>query len=223
MKIFKYVPIWAVISMALVIFVSNILVTIMVDVNLMSPFNNLTWGAFTFPASFLITDLTNRLYGSLYARRVVYIGFIVGVIISLLFNGSNILNDVFMLNVPEEILAANAEERMLFQVSLVQYRWIALAAGSAFLISQLLDILIFSKLRKVTSEWFTPLASSTIASIIDKLIFFFIAFYGIEGLNWQMMALADWLAAIFITIILLPVYLMIIKKYRTRQYKLASA
>lgn len=108
------------------------------------PINDwLTWGALSYPISFLITELTNRFYGPKKARRVVYIGFIIGVILSI------------WLSTPR----------------------IALASGLAFLISQLLDIFVFNKLRQST-WWHAPFFASVSASIIDTIIFWSVAFWG---------------------------------------------
>ena len=66
-----------VIGMALVVVISNIAVSY--------PINDwLTWGALTYPIAFLVTDMTNRLFGVSRARTVVYAGFLIGVILSLL-------------------------------------------------------------------------------------------------------------------------------------------
>jgi len=101
----------------------------------------LTWGAFTYPVAFFITDITNRRYGPQKARIIVFIGFIVAVFLSIMF----------------------ATPR------------IAIASGTAFLISQLIDVTIFSKLRDA-KWWKAPLVSSSVGSIIDTIIFFSIAF-----------------------------------------------
>ena len=73
---YLFIPI---IAMSLVIVASNELVN--------HPINDwLTWGAFSYPLSFLVTDLTNRLFNASAARKLVYVGFAIGVILSLLVN-----------------------------------------------------------------------------------------------------------------------------------------
>lgn len=138
-----------IVSMAIVVTASNILVEI--------PINDwLTWGALSYPFAFLVTDLTNRALGSSKARLVVVVGFVAAVGMSLLL----------------------ADAR------------IALASGSAFLLAQLLDIFIFDRLRRA-SWWKAPLFSSVIASMVDTVLFFSLAFAG-TGLPWETWALGDY-------------------------------
>ena len=110
----------------------------------------LTYGAFTYPIAFLITDLANRSYGKFIARKIVYIGFAIGVSFTLLFSTNF--------------------------TDLISVR-IAIGSGTAFLVAQLIDVQIFDKLRK--KSWFVaPLTSSFIGSTVDTFLFFFISFYG---------------------------------------------
>jgi len=105
----------------------------------------LTYGAFSYPIAFLITDLANRVYGKLIARKIVYIGFLIGVLSTLIFSTN--FSDLISLR-------------------------IAIGSGTAFIVAQLLDVQIFDKLRK--KKWFiAPLVSSCIGSIVDTFIFFF--------------------------------------------------
>ncbi len=124
----------------------------------------LTWGAFTYPVVFLVTDLTNRALGPVAARRVAWAGFAVAVLVSL---------------------------------AVAPWR-IAVASGTAFIVAQWLDISTFNRLRQM-SWWQAPLIGSVIASVIDTLIFFFLAFAG-TGLNWLALATGDlgmkWLMAL---------------------------
>ena len=149
-----------VIAMAIVVTASNILVQY--------PINDwLTWGAFTYPIAFLVTDLTNRKLGTRKARTVVLVGFAFAVVLSIYF--------------------AN---------------WrIALASGSAFLIAQMLDVKLFDLMRKA-SWWKAPLLSSTLASIVDTVLFFSIAFAG-TGLPWVTWAVGDFGAKLAMALILL--------------------
>lgn len=149
-----------VIVMALVVVTSNIAVSY--------PINDwLTWGALTYPIAFLVTDITNRLFGTSRARTVVYAGFFIGVILSLWM----------------------ADMR------------IAIASGAAFLIAQLLDILIFDKLRR-TTWWKAPLISTIISSATDTILFFSIAFMA-TGLPWVTWAIGDYGAKLAMAAILL--------------------
>ena len=109
----------------------------------------LTYGAFTYPIAFLITDLANRSYGKLGARKIVYIGFIIGISFTLFFTTN--FSDLISVR-------------------------IAIGSGTAFIVSQLLDVQIFDKLRK--KEWFVaPLISSFIGSLIDTFLFFSIRYF----------------------------------------------
>lgn len=132
-------------AMAAIVVASNILVQFLILDGL------LTWGAFTYPFAFLVTDLMNRLYGVSAARRVVLIGFVTGVICSLI--GSQIMLE-FGPAVPLRI---------------------AVGSGTAFLVAQLVDVTIFNRLRE-GRWWRAPLASSFVGSALDTALFFTIAF-----------------------------------------------
>ena len=134
----------------------------------------LTYGAFTYPIAFLITDLANRSYGKLVARKIVYIGFIIGISFTLFFT-TNFSN-------------------------LISVR-IAIGSGTAFIVSQLLDVQIFDKLRE--KEWFVaPLTSSFIGSLVDTFLFFSISFYG-TGIAWVTLSIGDLAVKIFVALLML--------------------
>ena len=145
----------------------------------------LTYGAFSYPITFLITDLANRAYGKLVARKVVYIGFTIGVLLTL-FVSTN-FSDIISIR-------------------------IAIGSGLAFFIAQNLDINIFDYLRK--KIWFVaPLASSTLGSITDTLLFFSIAFYGTE-VPWVTLAFGDLIVKLFITLMMLIPFRMLLFKIK---------
>ena len=134
----------------------------------------LTYGAFSYPITFLITDLANRVYGKLIARKIVYIGFTIGISSTLLFS-------------------TNFSE-------LISLR-IAIGSGTAFIVAQLLDVQIFDQLRK--KKWFVaPLASSCIGSIVDTFLFFSISFYG-TNMPWVTLSLGDLMVKILIALLML--------------------
>ncbi|MEL6619450.1 MAG: queuosine precursor transporter [Pseudomonadota bacterium] len=133
-----------IIAMAIIVVASNILVQFLFG-------NWLTWGAFTYPFAFLVTDIMNRVYGAGPARTVVFVGFIVGVFCSLV--GTQIVGEFG---------------------PLVTFR-IAIGSGLAFLTAQLLDVGIFSALRN-GSWWKAPLVSTIVGSSVDTALFFTIAF-----------------------------------------------
>ena len=142
----------------------------------------LTYGAFSYPIAFLITDLANRSFGKIVARRIVYIGFAIGISFTLLFSTNF--------------------------TDLISIR-IAIGSGTAFLVAQLLDVQIFDKLRK--KEWFVaPLTSSLIGSTIDTFIFFSISFYG-TGIPWITLSLGDLSVKIFVALMMLIPFRLLLK------------
>ena len=134
----------------------------------------LTFGAFSYPIAFLITDLANRSYGKLIARKIVYIGFGIGISFTLLFSTNF--------------------------ADLISVR-IAIGSGAAFLVAQLLDVQIFDQLRK--KKWFVaPLTSSFIGSTVDTFLFFSISFYA-TGIPWVTLSLGDLAVKIFVALVML--------------------
>ena len=134
----------------------------------------LTYGAFSYPIAFLVTDLANRSYGKIVARKIVYIGFFIGIGFTLLFSTNF--------------------------ADLISVR-IAIGSGTAFLIAQLLDVQIFDQLRK--KKWFVaPLTSSFIGSTVDTFLFFSISFYA-TGIPWITLSLGDLAVKIFVALIML--------------------
>ncbi|WP_281859503.1 queuosine precursor transporter [Litoreibacter halocynthiae] len=195
-----------ILAMATVVVASNILVQFLFG-------NWLTWGAFTYPIAFLVTDVMNRVYGPQAARRVVFAGFFVGIACSLI--GSQI---------------------MLEYGPAVPLR-IAVASAIAFLTAQLLDVSIFDRLRQ-SVWWKAPLASTLIGSIVDTALFFTIAFsatVSIFGAGndaaiswaweatpllgqgpvtplWVSLAIADWSVKLAIALLALIPFRMIVAK-----------
>ena len=134
----------------------------------------LTYGAFSYPIAFLITDLANRSYGKLVARKIVYIGFAIGISFTLIFSTNF--------------------------ADLISVR-IAIGSGTAFLVAQLLDVQIFDQLRK--KKWFiAPLTSSLIGSTIDTFLFFSISFYA-TGIPWVTLSLGDLAVKILVALFML--------------------
>ena len=134
----------------------------------------LTYGAFSYPIAFLITDLTNRRYGKQSARKIVYFGFSLGILLTLYFSTN--FSDLISIR-------------------------IAIGSGTAFIIAQLIDVQIFDKLRD--GKWFiAPLTSSLFGSVIDTFLFFSISFYG-TGINWVSLSLGDLTVKIIIAMAML--------------------
>ncbi len=134
----------------------------------------LTYGAFSYPIAFLITDLANRSFGKTTAKKIVYFGFAIGILFTLIFSTN--FSDLISIR-------------------------IAIGSGSAFIVAQLLDVQVFDKLRKKT--WFiAPLFSSLVGSTVDTFLFFSISFYG-TGIPWVTLSLGDLAVKIFIALIML--------------------
>ena len=145
----------------------------------------LTYGAFSYPVAFLITDLANRSFGKLVARKIVYIGFIIGILFTLIFSTNF--------------------------ADLISLR-IAIGSGTAFIIAQLLDVQIFDQLRK--KKWFVaPLASSLIGSTIDTFLFFSISFYG-TGVPWVTLSLGDLVVKILVALIMLIPFRLLLGTFK---------
>tara|TARA_B100000963_G_scaffold339666_1_gene337585 strand:+ start:716 stop:1270 length:555 start_codon:yes stop_codon:yes gene_type:complete len=145
----------------------------------------LTYGAFSYPIAFLITDLANRSFGKGVARKIVYIGFIIGICFTIIFS-------------------TNFADFISIRI--------AIGSGTAFLIAQLLDIKIFDELRK--KDWYVaPLTSSLIGSTIDTFLFFSISFYG-TGVPWITLALGDLTVKILVALIMLIPFRLLLKTFR---------
>ena len=155
------------ILMGLVVLISNFLVQYPIQKFGLSEI--LTYGAFSYPVTFLITDLANRAYGKVVARKVVYFGFVIGILLTL-FVSTN-FSDIISIR-------------------------IAIGSGVAFFVAQNLDIQIFDRLRK-RSWYIAPLTSSSLGSLMDTFLFFSIAFYA-TGIPWLTLALGDLAVKLFL-------------------------
>ncbi|MEI4493995.1 queuosine precursor transporter [Mameliella alba] len=197
-----------ILAMAAIVLASNILVQFLFG-------QWLTWGAFTYPLAFLVTDLMNRIYGPGPARQVVFVGFIVGVFCSLV--GTQILLQGDGFTYPAVTLR------------------IAIASGLAFLTAQMMDVAIFDRLRQ-GKWWRAPLASTLVGSTLDTAIFFTIAFSStltwIEPANdvawanevlpllsvgpeiplWVSLAVADWMVKLGLALLALVPFRMIVSR-----------
>ena len=146
----------------------------------------LTYGAFSYPVAFLITDLANRSYGKFVARKIVYIGFIIGISFTVLFSTNF--------------------------ADLISVR-IAIGSGTAFLVAQLLDVKIFDQLRE--KKWFVaPLTSSFVGSTVDTFLFFSISFYA-TGIPWVTLSLGDLVVKIFVAFIMLIPFRILLGTFKT--------
>ena len=210
----KYLP--GILAMAAIVVASNILVQFLILDGL------LTWGAFTYPLAYLVTDITNRVYGVGPARKVVFAGFVVGVICSLV--GTQIM------------LQGDG-----FTYAAVPLR-VAVASGVAFLVAQLSDVTVFNAMRG-GRWWRAPLASTLVGSALDTVVFFTIAFSasitifgadadaainwawepvpfmlsGPEAPLWVTLAFADWLVKLSLALIALIPFKVIVARLTAAQ------
>lgn len=155
-------------AMGLVVLASNILVQYPVTQFGLQDY--LTFGTFSYPFAFLVTDLTNRRFGAERTRLMVYVGFFIAVALSMAFAGPRI----------------------------------ALASGGAFLLSQLLDVTIFDRLRQA-QWWKAPFLSSLVSSALDTAVFFTFAFAGTD-LPWTNWAVVDYLAKLVFAALMIAPY-----------------
>ena len=145
----------------------------------------LTYGALSYPIAFLITDLANRSFGKIVARKIVYFGFFLGISFTVIF--STDFADYISIR-------------------------IAIGSGFAFLVAQLLDVQIFDQLRK--KQWFiAPLTSSIIGSTIDTFLFFSIAFYA-TGVSWITLSLGDLAVKVFVALLMLIPFRLLLKTFK---------
>ena len=146
----------------------------------------LTYGAFSYPITFLITDLANRAFGKNVARKIVYIGFSIGIFLTL-------------------VVSTNFSD-------LISIR-IAIGSGVAFFVAQNLDVSIFHRLRKFKLWYIAPFSSSIIGSIVDTFLFFSIAFYA-TGLPWLSLAFGDLTVKLFVALVMLIPFRLFINKIK---------
>jgi len=156
-------------AMSAIVLLSNLLVQFPIN-----PW--LTWGAFSYPVAYFVTDVCNRTSGPAAARSVAWIGFVVGLILSAVFAPARI----------------------------------ALASGTAFIVSQLLDVAIFNRLRR-QSWWKAPLFGSAAASVVDTGLFFGVAFAG-SAVAWLPFAAGDLGVKLFMALALLPPYRLLVAR-----------
>jgi len=169
--------------MGVIVLSSNYLVQF--PVNFYGLNNILTYGAFSYPVAFLITDLANRSFGKFVARKIVYIGFLLGI-------GFTVL------------LSTDFADFISIRI--------AIGSGTAFLTAQLIDVQIFDNLRK--KKWFiAPLTSSIIGSIIDTFLFFSISFYG-TSVPWFTLALGDLGVKILVALVMLIPFRLLLKTFK---------
>ena len=199
-------PLAPIAVMSLVILISNELVQhpvqgvlLGLDLSLL-----LTWGAFTYPVAFLVTDTTNRIFGVRSARRVVAVGFALGV-------GLTIVAALVIASGVSRATEISIWQALFYDPEALAMLRTAAASGSAFLVAQLLDIKVFDALREA-AWWKAPMASSLLGSAIDTAIFFSLAFAG-TGMPWVTWAVGDFCAKLLMIALLLYPFRVIVSLY----------
>jgi queuosine precursor transporter len=172
------------ILMGLIVILSNYLVQF--PIKYFNLEKILTYGAFSYPITFLITDLANRAYGKIIAKKVVYVGFIIGIFLTL-------------------VVSTNFSDSISIRI--------AVGSGLAFFIAQNIDIEIFNKLRKNANWFVAPFFSSIIGSSIDTFIFFSVSFYK-TGIPWVSLAIGDLMVKILIALMMLIPFRILLNKIR---------
>ena len=171
------------IMMGSIVLASNYLVQFPIQYHDLSEI--LTYGAFTYPIAFLITDLANRSYGKEIAKKIVYFGFLIGISFTLFFSTN--FSDLISIR-------------------------IAIGSGTAFIVSQRIDVYVFDKLRN--KYWFIPpLASSINGSIIDTFLFFSIAFYA-TGIPWFTLAIGDLAVKLLVALLMLIPFRILLGSFK---------
>ena len=174
--------------MGVIIIISNYLVQF--PINKFQLQNILTYGAFSYPITFLITDLANRRFGKREARKLVYIGFAIGILLT-------------------TVVSTNFQDVISIRI--------ALGSGTAFLAAQLIDVEIFQRLRN--KVWFVaPITSSISGSIIDTFLFFSISFLG-TGIPWITLAFGDLFVKLLMAVLMLVPFRLLILKIRDLEKK----
>ena len=179
--------------MGVIIIASNYLVQF--PINTFHLQNILTYGAFSYPITFLITDLANRRFGKKEARKLVYIGFSIGILLTTLVSTN--FQDIISIR-------------------------IALGSGTAFLIAQLIDIEIFQRLRNKKLWFVAPITSSITGSIVDTFLFFSISFLG-TGIPWLTLALGDLFVKFLMALLMLIPFRLLIFRIRDQNGKKYAA
>ena len=156
-----------------------------------------TWGAFSFPFVYLATDLTVRIFGGSEARRIIFgamfPALIISYLVSVLFFEGSYQGSGGLASLNTFVLR------------------IAFASFAAYAIGQLVDIKVFSRLRRNRRWWVAPSASTLFGNLLDTVVFFSFAFYASSdtfmAANWPEIATVDYGFKLFISLLLfLPAY-----------------
>lgn len=156
-----------------------------------------TWGTVTFPFIFLATDLTVRIFGAKEARWIIFVVMIPALIISY------VISTLFSDSQYQGISALSTFNLFVFRI--------AIASFFAYVFGQLLDVLVFNRLRQLKTWWIAPTSSMIFGSMADTFLFFAIAFYASSdpfmATHWMELGFVDYLFKLVIGILLfVPAY-----------------
>lgn len=140
---------------------------------------NLTAGVLLWPAVFIMTDIINEYYG---VRGVRFLSYLAAALIAyafIMFQGAISLApaDFWKENFSRQNIS-NADDA--YRIILGQGSWIIIGSLAAFLIGQILDVMVFHSIKKLTGEkaiWLRATGSTLVSQLIDSFVVLFIAFY----------------------------------------------
>lgn len=176
-----------------IITISNYLVQIPFSINIFGFEIHNTLGSFSFPFIFLATDLTVRIFGAKEAKYIIFWVMFPALLVSYVVS----------------ILATDGVAG-LQTFNLFVFR-IACASFFAYLCGQLLDVTVFNNLRRLKWWWIAPSSSTIFGSLMDTIVFFFVAFYHSQDLymaeHWFEIALVDYSVKLAISLLFfVPAY-----------------
>ncbi|MDO4693792.1 MAG: 7-cyano-7-deazaguanine/7-aminomethyl-7-deazaguanine transporter [Eikenella sp.] len=181
-----------------VIAVSNYLVQFPFSLTLPGGYTvHSTWGAVSFPFIFLATDLTVRIFGRRLARRIIFSVMLPALLLSYL------VSVLFYQGSWQGPAALGTFNGFVWRI--------AAASFAAYALGQLLDITVFSRLRRLRAWWAAPSASTVAGNAADTLLFFAIAFHASSdafmAANWPHIAWVDYLFKLTVcALFFLPAY-----------------
>ena len=160
-----------------------------------------TWGTFTYPFIFITTDLTVRIYGPHLARKVIFAAMIPALI------ASYFVGTLFAQGQYQGLTSLTDFSMFVFRISAASF--------SAYVIGQIADILVFSRLRRLKQWWPAPACSSVAGNILDTFVFFSVAFYQspdpFMAANWVNIGIFDCTVKILCNVVLfVPLYGLIL-------------
>jgi uncharacterized integral membrane protein (TIGR00697 family) len=175
---------------------------------------NLTCGVLLWPLEFIITDIVNEYYGPKAVRRISYTAIVLITYAFVMFYAAMSIPPAdFWIGSKKEIGIDNMQ--VAFGGIFGQGMWIIAGSLTAFLVSQIVDVTVFHKIKKMTGEkwiWLRATGSTVVSQLVDSFVVLFIAFKIGNGWSWQLVlaiCLVNYLYKFTMAIILTPlIYLL---------------